>query len=90
MKAVILTSSIFYLLGLKMSQNIELTQKNQPDADPTPAKQEQVLTKTAVEKTEEEKTLYINPKEETKVLESDSGFKSVVRQKSTHLMEKMD
>lgn len=91
MKAVILTSSIFYLLGLKVSQNIEATPKELQDANPAPVKQEQVIEKPVAEKSEEQKTLYTTtPQKETPTMNSDSGFNSVVRQKSTHLMEKMD
>lgn len=91
MKAVILTSSIFYLLGLKVSQNIEANPKELQGSNPAPVKQEQVIEKPVAEKTEEQKTLYTTtPQKETPTMNSDSGFNSVVRQKSTHLMEKMD
>ena len=90
MKAVILTSSIFYLLGLKMSQNIETTQKSQPDTNPTPVIQEQVDSKQEETPKEEEKTLYISPQQTPKTIESDSDLNSVIRKKSTHLVEKID
>jgi len=90
MKAVILTSSIFYLLGLKVSQNIEATSKSLPETDATPTKLEQIDVKPEVEKTTESKTLYTNPQKETPTIESDSGFNSVIRQNSSHLLEKMD
>lgn len=90
--AVILTSSIFYLLGLKMSQNIESTQKSQTEANPTPIVQEQVDTKPETAPKKDEKTLNVAPQQNanTNTSQPDSDLNSVIRNKSTHLMEKMD
>lgn len=92
MKVVILTSSIFYLLGLKMSQNIETSSKAQPDVNAVQVKQEQTTDiKQTIEQKEDEKTLYVKPQETFKVSEPDSGSTNpVIRQRTNHLMEKMD
>lgn len=89
--AVILTSSIFYLLGLKMSQNIESTQKSQPE-NPAPVVQEQVEAKPEVAPKKDEKTLNLAPQQNAnnRTSQPDSDLNSVIRNKSTHLMEKMD
>lgn len=89
--AVILTSSIFYLLGLKMSQNIESTQKSQAE-NPAPVVQEQVEAKQEVDTKKDEKTLNLAPQQNanTNTSQPDSDLNSVIRNKSTHLMEKMD
>lgn len=89
--AVILTSSIFYLLGLKMSQNIEATPKNQAE-NPAPVVQEQVEAKPETTPGKEDKTLNLAPQPNTKphTSQPDSDLNSVIRNKSTHLMEKMD
>ena len=89
--AVILTSSIFYLLGLKMSQNIESTQKSQAE-NPAPVVQEQVEAKQEVDPKKDDKTLNLAPQQNanTNTSQPDSDLNSVIRNKSTHLMEKMD
>ncbi|MFV0376531.1 MAG: hypothetical protein ACK5JD_04425 [Mangrovibacterium sp.] len=89
--AVILTSSIFYLLGLKMSQNIESTQKNQTE-NPVPVVQEQVEAKQEITLQKDEKTLNVSPQQNatSNTSQPDSDLNSVIRNKSTHLMEKMD
>ncbi|WP_372776574.1 hypothetical protein [Mangrovibacterium sp.] len=89
-KTVILTSSIFYLLGLKMSQNIESAQNSQQDKNSISTTKEQVETPVEIEETDEQKTLHIAPPKETKLENSDSGLNSIIRKKSTHLLEKMD
>jgi len=92
MKVVILTSSIFYLLGLKMSQNIETSSKAQPDANAVQVKQEQTTdAKPTIDQKEEEKTLIIKPQESMKISEPDSdSANQMIRQRTNHLIEKMD
>ncbi|PTN05597.1 hypothetical protein C8N47_12616 [Mangrovibacterium marinum] len=92
MKVVILTSSIFYLLGLKMSQNIDTNAKSQPDANPVQVKQEQTINnKQEAEKQNIEKSLIINPQESLKSPAPDSNAANpIIRQRTNHLMEKMD
>ncbi len=92
MKVVILTSSIFYLLGLKMSQNIETSSKAQPDANAVQVKQEQTTNaKQTIDPKEEEKTLIIQPQESMKISEPDSdSANQMIRQRTNHLIEKMD
>lgn len=92
MKVVILTSSIFYLLGLKMSQNIETSSKAQPDANAVQVKQEQTIdAKQTIEQQQDEKTLFVKPQESIKATEPDTNVTNpVIRQRTNHLMEKMD
>lgn len=90
MKALILTSSIFYLLGLKLSQNIEPAQKNQPESNPAPVVQEQVEKKVETDPAKDEKTLKVTPQRNDNPVQPDSGSNLIIRNKSTHLMEKMD
>jgi hypothetical protein len=92
MKVVILTSSIFYLLGLKMSQNIETSSKTKPAADAVQVKQEQTIGgQQTTEQKEAERTLFVQPQKTVEISEPDSDANNpVIHQRTNHLLEKMD
>jgi len=89
MKTVILTSSIFYLLGLKMSQNVESAQKIQPELISSPVVKEQVEIKAEPAQAENSKTLQVKPAKECKI-GADSGVNNMMQNKTSRLIEKMD
>lgn len=90
MKAVILTSSIFYLLGLKMAQNIETPEKPSPQSEINPVKQEQVVQPVSTDHQEMGKSNYVVPKNDLTPTETDSGKITIIRKNTPHLLEKME
>ncbi len=85
MKLVILTSSIFYLLGLKMTHNIEITQKSAVDTVKITIQEENLP------KVDEKKSLIIEPDKAVKEMETPSptGSSQLTAPKPCHPIDKV-
>ena len=85
MKLIILTSSIFYLFGLKMTQNIEASQKVNPDTVhiSVPANQIQINPNKT-------QNFILEEKKDSDLQKPASGSNQLTAPKPVHPIDKID
>ena len=86
MKTYILTSSIFFLLGLKMTHHIEQTQKLEADTAKITIINEEQKTTEVQYKTKQ----FTEPDQHVKPIEPGSGSSQLIAPLSAHPIDKID